>query len=84
MITISEPLTDINSRNDKYRILEIKKNPFILISQPIEPMTIEMEKFKKMRMSENKNYLEKKSKEKIPIINNKKKIARNKTNIISS
>ena len=81
--TISEPLTDINSRNDKNRILEIKKNPFILISQPIEPMTIEMEKFKKMRMSENKNYLEKKSKQKIPINNNNKKIARNKTNIIS-
>ena len=80
-IKTSEPLTNINinSRNNKNRILEVKKNPFILISQPIEPMTLEMERFKKMRMSEIKNYLEKKSKQKITVNSNKKLITKNKT-----
>ena len=82
-IKTSEPLTNINinSRNNKNKILEVKKNPFILISQPIEPMTLEMERFKKMRMSEIKNYLEKKSKQKITVNSNKKLITKNKTNI---
>ena len=75
-ITIKTMRTDF-----KNKILEVKKNPFILISQPIEPMTLEMERFKKMRMSEIKNYLEKKSKQKITVNSNKKLITKNKTNI---
>ena len=75
-ITITEPSTNINknSRNKIRKNFAKKSNPFILINQPIEPITIEMEKFKKMRMIEHKNSLENK-------LNRKSKIRSN--NIIS-
>ena len=53
LIAISEPSTNIYDIN-KTKENKIKKNPFNSISQPIDPMTQEMEKFKKMRMREKK------------------------------
>ena len=81
--TITEPTTNIKS-NNKYKIINKsqskKENPFNLniFEQPVDPMTLEMEKFKKMRMGE-KTYIKKnlgfkrkiKSSNKIPKINNK-------------
>ena len=62
--TITEPTTNINS-NNKYNTINKsqskKKNPFNLniFAQPVDPMTLEMERFKKMRIGE-KNHTEKK------------------------
>ena len=53
LIAISEPSTNIYDINKTIEN-KIKKNPFNSISQPIDPMTQEMEKFKKMRMREKK------------------------------
>ena len=80
--TIKEPNINIiknnNNINNKRQLKN--SNPFILINQPVEPMIIEMEKFKKMKMREKQNYLEKKTFLKKQN-NSNKKIIKNKTNI---
>ena len=80
--TISEPENNIknNDKIDKNRNQSQKNNPFNMINQPIDPMTIEMKKYKKMKMRENKIILEKKSVQK-RIPNSYKKIKKTKTNI---
>ena len=84
--TITEPTTNINS-NNKYNTINKsqskKENPFNLniFAQPVDPMTLEMERFKKMRIGE-KNHTEKKlglqrkikSSNKIPKINTNKNL----------
>ena len=83
-LTISEPSIPIkvNRRNKtkKNNIKKINDNPFKTITQPIDPMTLEMEKFKKMRMFEHKNSLEKKQNQK-KSISSVKRISKNKTNL---
>ena len=80
--TRSEPENNIknNDKIDRNRNQSQKNNPFNMINQPIDPMTIEMKKYKKMKMRENKIILEKKSVQK-RIPNSYKKIKKTKTNI---
>ena len=78
--TIPEPIK-VNKKN-KIKNNNRRKssnNPFKTINQPIDPMTLEMEKFKKMRMIEHKNSFEKKRNQK-KAITSAKKISKNKTN----
>ena len=83
-LTISQPAIPIkvNRRNKtkKNNIKKINDNPFKTITQSIDPMTLEMEKFKKMRMIEHKNSLEKKQNQK-KSISSVKRISKNKTNL---
>ena len=87
-ISISDTQTNIQLiKNNKFNTInksqKRKENPFNLhlFEQPIDPMTLEMEKFKKMRLGE-KNYIKKKlsmnrklnSSRKMPKINNSNNI----------
>ena len=79
IIAISEPPTYINDTNKKIENKIKKGNPFNSIIQPIDPMTQEMEKFKKMRMREKK-YINKQLSSQT-MVNSSNQVHKNNTNI---